>query len=376
MLKIPAILIVITLLAWVRFPTAKFVTPADGTPLTIDGPYVLYNGDSILVQYIDSADGILSLRSTHLQQSQKDQISLVVHTDEMGKTFNVKLHTKLSPEKSTYGKPKKMLVISDIEGEFAAFRKLLQGNGVIDGDYHWTFGDGQLVLLGDFVDRGAMVTEVLWMIYSLESQAEASGGKVHFILGNHEIMNMSGSHHYVHPRYKAYVDSMHVSYQQLFGQQAELGRWLSTKNITERIGYILFSHGGFSPYMNKAQIPLNQINDTARLYYYDTRNELPSIYSNLLFSEYGPFWYRGYYAGTPKATPAQVDSTLYLYNSRYIVTGHTIISKEIVSAFDGKVIDIDLPHKQGYSEALLFEGGKMYRVNDNGEKKNITVIPQ
>jgi hypothetical protein len=305
-------------------------------------------------------------------QSQKDQLQLVVQTDEPGKTFNVKLHTKYTPEKATYSKPKKMMVVSDIEGEFAALRKLLQANGVIDKDYHWTFGEGHLVMVGDFVDRGTMVTEVLWLAYSLENQAEAAGGKVHFILGNHEIMNMNGDHHYVHPRYMAHADSMRVPYLDLFGQNAELGRWLATKNITERIGNILFAHGGFSSYMNQAQIPIKGISDTARLYYTDTSANYPSIYSELLFSDFGPFWYRGYYLGTPRATAEQVDSTLNLYESRYIVTGHTVVAKEIVSMFGGKVINIDLPHKLGISEALMIEGNKMYRVNANAEQMKIT----
>jgi hypothetical protein len=372
MLKISTIIIAIVLLSWIKLPSVMKQPPVNGTPLTIDGPYVLYNGDSILVQYIDSANGLLSLRINQLGQSQKDQLLLDVHTDEPGKAFKVKLQPKLTVEKSTYGKPKKMLVISDIEGEFTAFRRLLQGNGVIDANYQWTYGEGHLVLIGDFVDRGTMVTEVLWLIYSLESQAEAAGGKVHYILGNHEIMNMNGEHHYVHPRYKAHADSMHVSYLQLFGKQSELGRWLSTKNITERIGNVLFSHAGFSSYMNEAQMPLKAINDTARLYYTDTSSKFPSAYSELIFSDYSPFWYRGYYYGAPRATLAQVDSTLDIYDCKYIVTGHTVIANEIVSVYKGKVINTDLHHKQGHSEALLFDAGKIYRVNSKGQ--HMTVV--
>jgi Calcineurin-like phosphoesterase len=262
-------------------------------------------------------------------------------------------------------------VMSDIEGNFSSFRKLLRGNGVIDDQYHWTYGDGHLVLVGDFVDRGTMVTEVLWLIYSLESQASSSGGKVHFILGNHEVMNMNGDLNYVHPRYRAHADSMKVNYLEIFGNKSELGRWFASKNITERIGNILFTHGGFSGYMNQAQMPLNSINDTARIYYTDTSFAYPSIYSELLFSDYSPFWYRGYYQGNARATNAQVDSTLNFYDSRFIVTGHTIIANEIVSVFDGKIIDLDVQHKLGFSEALFVEGAKMYRVNESGEKLKI-----
>ena len=32
-----------------------------------------------------------------------------------------------------------MLILSDIEGNFEAFRKLLQANHVIDDNFNWTF---------------------------------------------------------------------------------------------------------------------------------------------------------------------------------------------------------------------------------------------
>jgi hypothetical protein len=371
MLKILTVILIITLIAWIMPHSAKSTTAASNTAIAIDGPYVLYRGDSIIVHYIDSVNGLLSLRTMQWDLSQRDQVQLLVNTDEEGRTFNVKLHPNLSTEKSDWGKPKKMLVLSDIEGNFSAMRQLLQGNGVMDQHYRWTFGDGHLALVGDFVDRGAMVTEVLWLIYSFESQAEASGGKVHFILGNHEIMNMSGELKYVHPRYRAHAGTMNLPYLQLFGPQAELGRWFATKNIAERIGNILLTHGGFSSYINQIEMPLIAVNDTARLYYTDTSSVYPGPYAQLLFSDDGPLWYRGYYHGAPRATHSQVNSTLHLYNSRIIVTGHTIIAKEIVSVFGGKIINTDVPHYRGFSEALLFEGGKMYRVNASGEQKKI-----
>lgn len=375
MLKTSVIIISIILLAWVQMPVIKKALPARDAALTIDGPYVFYRGDSILIQYIDSADGRILLRTKQLQQAQKESLQLIVHTDEPGKTFTVKLHTKLTTEKSTYNKVQKMLVMSDIEGEFAAMRKLLQGNEVIDENYKWTFGNGHLVLLGDFVDRGTMVTEVLWLIYYLETQAEASGGKVHFILGNHEVMNMNGDFNYVHPRYQVHAESMQVPYIDLFGQRAELGRWFATKNISERIGNFLFAHGGYSRYMNVVQMPLEDMNDTARIYYTDTSAAYPSMYSELLYSDYSPFWYRGYYIDKNKATTEQVDSTLNIYGARYIVTGHTMVAKEITSSYEGRVIDTDVPHKLGFSEALLIEGNKMFRVNAKGEQMKINARP-
>ena len=70
-----------------------------------------------------------------------------------------------------------MAGLSDIEGNFQAFRDFLINAKVIDTGLNWTFGDKHLVLVGDFVDRGASVTQVLWLIHKLEQQACAPAGR-------------------------------------------------------------------------------------------------------------------------------------------------------------------------------------------------------
>ena len=266
-----------------------------------------------------------------------------------------------------------MLVISDIEGNFAALRELLQANGVIDENFNWTFNKDHLVFVGDFVDRGMMVMEVLWLIYSLEEKAKAAGGYVHFILGNHEIMNMSGDLRYVQDRYPEHAALMNRTYRQLFGPDTEMGRWLATKNVVERVGNILFTHGGISAYVNYMQIPLKDLNDITRPHYRDSSVEYTDPKLDILFGDVGPFWYRGYYTGTPRATMQQIDSTLQFYGVRHITTGHTIIAKNISSLFDGKILNTDVHHADGNSEALLVEGDRFFRVNGAGEK--FPVIP-
>lgn len=339
------------------------------TPV-FDGPYVLYRNDSVFVNYIEGDSVSASLKTDSMKVSGKDDITLRINTDLPGKTFTVKLKPKLTNEKAEYKKVSKMLILSDIEGNFEAFRKLLQGNHVIDENLNWTFEKNHLVLVGDFVDRGTMVTEVLWLIYSLEEKAKAAGGYVHYILGNHEIMNMSNDLRYVQQRYLRNAALMNKSYMQLFGPDAEIGRWLATKNVTERVGDILFTHGGISQYVNMMNTPLNELNDLVRPFYTDTTYEYKDNRLNLLYSDVGPFWYRGYYTA-PKATVAQIDSTLNIYGVRYITTGHTIVANEIKSFYDGKLFDTDVHHAGGHSEALLYEGGKFTRVNANGDKLDI-----
>lgn len=65
--------------------------------------------------------------------------------------------------------------------------------------------------------------------YTLEEKVKAVGGYVHFILGNHEIMNSSGNLKYVHRKSKANALKLGMSYTELFSKHSELGNWLRTK---------------------------------------------------------------------------------------------------------------------------------------------------
>lgn len=339
----------------------------------VDGPYVLYQDDTVFVKYIFNDHGRKFVKQDNLMFSQKNAIVLDVLTDEPGKMFKVKLKTSLEQEDSDFKNPEKMFIVSDIEANFGAFRKLLLANNVIDSDYNWTFGKGHLVLTGDFVDRGERQNEVLWLIYSLEDKAKAAGGYVHFILGNHEIMNLNGDHRYLHKKYVEHSALLNEHFMSLYGDQSEIGRWLRTKNVVEKIGNILFCHAGISAPVNKMDLSTTKINKKVRPYYADTLYLYDSPETNVLYSDQGPFWYRGYYTGPEKATQQQIDKTLSLYKVKHIATGHTVIADTISILHGGKVINTDVHHAAGKTEALLIEGKKFYRATALGEKIPIDV---
>ena len=333
----------------------------------IDGPYVMYKNDKVFVNYIYDQNGISVLKKDSLLLSQKGDIKLKIDGGSDGSFFEVQLQKELNNEKTEFSGVNTIFAISDIEGEFDAFKKLLVVNKVIDEKYNWIFGKGHLVLTGDFFDRGVRVTETLWLIYSLEEKARNAGGYVHFILGNHEIMNLNNDLRYVHPKYMHSAKLMNENYLNLYGENSELGRWLRTKNITEKVGNVLFMHGGISSYVNMMDLSLTKMNKLARPFYSDTTYNYKDPKVDLLFSDFGPFWYRGYYLGTPKATLNQIDSTLSLYKVKHIATGHTVISDTISVLYNGKLLNTDVHHSKGHSEALLIENGKFYRVTPFGE---------
>ena len=322
-----------------------------------DGPYVF-----------DELGNKLSYIIKDRKTQKCDESVLFVQSDVIGKKFKVQLQRAFSADTAEKVRPDKLLAMSDIEGNFDKLRLLLQSNGVIDTAYNWSFGSGHLVFSGDMFDRGIQVTECLWLLYSLEEKAKVAGGKVHFILGNHEIMNLQGDHRYVDDKYKTTAEQLGKSLTELYGNNSELGRWLRTKNIVEKIGDLLFVHGGLSPQINRSSMSVSDMNKLARPYYANKKEDYGDTNTNLVMSQtYGPFWYRGYYENKINATTA-VDSILTKYNAKHIVTGHTIVADTISVLYKNKVINTDVPHAKGKSEALLVEGNYYYRVNDKGQR--------
>lgn len=334
--------------------------------LANDGPYIWHTDHSLTSYYIK--DTIVEKKALVNNET------FTAQTD-LNRSFSIKLQKKLLIQPSEYTRQEKMLVFSDIEGNFDALRKLLQKNGVIDQEFNWIFGKGHLVFAGDMFDRGYQVTECLWLLYSLEEKAKAAGGYMHFVLGNHEIMNMQGNHRYARDKYIKNAKLMGKTLTELYNENTELGRWLRTKNVIEKIGDLLFVHGGISPEVNRLSLSIEDINKTVRPYYgggIDSSNKvLLTLYDSRIGESYriSPFWSRGYYKGRKRITNAQLDSTLKKFNVQRIITGHTILKNTITVHYNGRVINTDTKHAQGQSEALLIEGNRFYRVNDKGERK-------
>ena len=108
--------------------------------------------------------------------------------------------TIYSSEKPIFTNINKIAALSDIHGQYDLVIKLFKNNKIIDDNLNWIFGDGHLVITGDIFDRGDTVNEVLWFIYKLEAQAENNGGRVHYLLGNHEYMIFYNDLRYIHEK--------------------------------------------------------------------------------------------------------------------------------------------------------------------------------
>ena len=179
----------------------------------------------------------------------------------------------------------------------------------------------------------------LWLIYKLEQEAAAQGGRVHFILGNHEEMNLRGDERHLKEKYQWLARELGVQYYELFSNYAELGQWIRTKNSVEKIGNTLFVHGGISYLVDDSGLTLKQINRTVRRYIgiaeIDEAGEL-------LMGNNGPLWYRGYFGGN--ITQRHIERVLQTYQAEQMVVGHTMVP-DVVSLFEERLYAIDVQQR-------------------------------
>ena len=187
----------------------------------------------------------------------------------------------------------RVVAFGDVHGAYDEFTTLLREVGVIDANGDWSGGDTHLVSLGDLIDRGPGSRDVVELLMKLDGQAAAAGGAVHVILGNHEVMVMSGDLRYVsRAEFAAFAGDEtpaerealfqgwlaeqpaqpelaeeaaranfeekyppgYLGLQKAYAPDGALGRWLSTLPLVIRVNDRLYAHGGISSGLSETSL--------------------------------------------------------------------------------------------------------------------------
>lgn len=331
-----------------------------------DGPYVFRQGNIALVITISSNKVIKKgIEINELRSSYR------ITVPAFKKTYIIPtISARVEPAK--YQGAEKIFVISDIHGQFQWFKSLLLNNKIVDKKMRWRWGKGHLVILGDVFDRGEYVTEALWAIHQLGQQAKSKGGRVHYLLGNHEVITLRGNQEYIHPKYKQVTEQiLKTNISVLFGPGSILGQWLRTRNTVIKINDILFVHGGIHPQIPTMNLSINDINRSIRD---NLGSPTETIEADetlaFLFDKNGPLLYRGYFEDSEeyrKPKPERIDQILTYFGVKHVISGHTP-QDQITPVFAGKIIGVDSGMQYGdRGEALLWNHGKFYRASVNGK---------
>jgi len=308
----------------------------------------------------------------------------------------------------------RVVVIGDLHGDYENFIKILKGTRTVDRDLHWVAGKVHLVQTGDIMDRGPDPRKIFDLLLRLEQEAEAAGGKVHVLLGNHEEMNITGVVFSGNPDYvtldqfisflpegyrkqqedaltkrilklrsrdrglrpddvmiNAFWDSLRntpsAQRQYVLNLNYEYGHWLRGLNVAIKINDIVFVHGGIG--LKYSRWGLREINDRYRLEIADywrgfRRSERPRIVQpSILYRGDSPLWYRELATVPEEDLKEELDQTLDNLGAKTMIIAHTprlIKTPEEMQRFGGKVWIVDTGISRAYggnAVAVIIQNG-------------------
>ncbi len=300
--------------------------------------------------------------------------------------------------------PPRIVAIGDVHGAAASFAAIRQRAGLIAANRRWTGGNTIRVQTGDMSDRGAGMREGLDLLMTLEADAPKARGRVHALLGNHEVMNMLGQMRDASPEIFASFGG-EAAMREAFGPDGHYGRWLRKKPVLAKVDETVFMHAGLNP--DYSQASLDEINRRAReeIAAWDTgirlmvkrklvsaapafttgieaaRAEIQrlndlhaqgktppdaaetaaallpvaNIVSSSLFHADGPLWFRGFSSWSDAEGAQKVAALLAKHRAGRFVTGHSVQAEgRIRERFDGRLFLIDT----GMLGGRYFPGGR------------------
>jgi Calcineurin-like phosphoesterase len=353
------------LFAWLTAAAAVAQDAADPSRAGVDGPYVHRSADGKLTSKRIVADqrGALRIETTTLPG---DQPGFELELQPKAPPLRIAIRAPADAPPCRWPRPDRLFVVSDIEGNLPALLGLLRAGGVIDERCNWSFGNGHLVFVGDLFDRGLQVTECLWLLYELEARARAGGGEAHFVLGNHEVMNLTGDVRYVRRKYHENAPMLGTTADQLHARDTVLGQWLRTRHVALQLGDELFVHGGVSPAVVAAGLRLEALNDALRTgLATDTLTRPISRALELAAgSADGLIWYRGYLQA-PVVSDAEIEAICKHFGVARIVVGHTVV-ENVGFVLGRRVLAVDVHHASGNSQAALRTQDEWHRLGLDG----------
>lgn len=301
----------------------------------------------------------------------------------------------------------RVVTVGDLHGDHEAWIAIARDAGLIDTTGRWAGGTTIFVQTGDITDRGPDSLKIIRHLQKLQKEAQAAGGRVIVMIGNHEAMNVTGDLRYVDPgefaafrngrsealrralwesnskqfvaTYKAKYPAMTdeeiradwleatplgmIEHQRAWSPSGELGRWAASLPAVVKLGDTLFVHGGLSAAYT-VMGGIDEINRRVRAAV-AAGDKSPN---SILFDPLGPLWYRGLItrgpafeqeiaaaataAGKPNTARPPIDQELDLvltaFGAKRLVVAHTPSLKGIDIRLGGRLVRIDTGNSRYY----------------------------
>jgi hypothetical protein len=236
--------------------------------------------------------------------------------------------------------PSRIVAIGDLHGDLRAFGAIARECGLVNERGSWCGGDTHLVLMGDLMG-GAKSRLLLRAVMRLEREARRAGGRVHALLGNHDLQPVAG-------RFELLTPSERRQYRKSdFRGEGPYAAWLRGRPTILKIGATVFVHAGLDRWALDTDPA--EVNAQVRAWiahHQGTGPKPPKATRWAIDDERGPLWTRVFKARRrkPKHAPSRktIREILERLGAERIVLGHS-------PTRDGSIVT-DHPH---YGESVV-----------------------
>ncbi|MEE8496134.1 MAG: metallophosphoesterase, partial [Xanthomonadales bacterium] len=238
--------------------------------------------------------------------------------------------------------------------------------GATDEQDEWIGGDLVLVQLGDFIGRSYQDREVLDFILEVREKAEAGGGSVHALIGNHEVFGARLELRWVPDEaYPAFsnipdldLDNPHLAelpeYKRARGAALMPGGYYA-KQLAEfpavlRLGETIYVHGGVTPHW--ARYGIDRINQEVSRWFAGHADE-PTSAQGMNLGNYDDIvmMSRHFSKDVDENDCVMLEEFLKLLNAKRMIVAHSV-QDSITARCDEKVWAVDVGMSRYYGGYL------------------------
>lgn len=311
----------------------------------------------------------------------------------MTSVFMAAVSVKAADQKS----PSRVIAIGDLHGDLEAFLAILKDRNLIDELGKWSGEKTNLVILGDYHDRGADTRYIMDYFMDLKPQAQKSGGDLQVVMGNHEFLVLEADLRYTtdaelesfegfpqpkldnttSPLYERLIKSARSSARQAFApvktlpngkkiqiplpaksRQAVEGfvaahfgdskyaKWVYEGLPMLKLGNSLFVHGGITEWA--LEVPFSNVNSMIKSWAGFFQGLLPlpdQKKTGWSIGDKGPLWDRT--MALNKLDLDLVNEILQKLEVKRVVVGHTT-KDEVEALYENQVFAIDTGNSDFY----------------------------
>ena len=217
--------------------------------------------------------------------------------------------------------PRRVIAVGDLHGDLRAFGAIGRACGVLDERGSWKGSGSHLVLMGDLVG-GAHSRLLLNAVMRLEREAARAGGRVHALLGNHDLLPIAGRFGKLTPRERR--DYRKGDFQ----GEGRYAQWVLGRPTILKIGRTLYVHAGLDRWA--LDTDPGEVNAHVRAWIAHLQGTGPRPPRDTRWTfddDDGPMWTRAFrHRGRrPKDAPSKkvIRAVLDRLNAKRIVLGHS-----------------------------------------------------